>query len=182
MKLSEHSDVKRSLILLGVPIEELVAIEDMHGAEAAAALEKFKERITSAFRTSVRTEHHPDHGSDPADIARRADNFRTIRSFLEWVKQWRIKPEQIRPVFSATIDLTDVLSFMQSFVDDFNEEIRRQSFVINLQDFEPPIRKAESEPPRRRSTFRSSPRGTEVESQSTRDGGRIHRVRIYRKG
>ncbi len=179
MKLSEHSDVKRSLILLGVPIEELIAIEDMHGAEAEAELEKFKERITSAFRTSVRTEHHPDHGSDPADIARRADNFRTIRSFLEWVKQWRIKPEPIRPVFSATIDLTDVLSFMQQVADQFEEELRqqRQYMVINLEV--PPI--SDPEPPSRRSTFRSSPRGTEVESQSTRDGGRIHRVRIYRK-
>lgn len=181
MRLSEHKEIQRMLNILGVPIAELVAVERARGNEAEVALTKFKDRIASAFRAAVRSEHHPDHASDPEDEQRRAQNFRDLRAFSESVKTWTIRPvAQRRPI---VIDLTSVMATM---VHQFNEEIRRAAQVaaeqamaqaaMNLQH-DPP----EPEPIRRRATFRSSPRGTDVESQSTRSGGRVHRVRKHRK-
>lgn len=166
MRLSDHSEVRRALTLLGVPVDELREIEVMRlGPEAEAALEKFKVRIAAAFKAAVRTEHHPDHGNDAADRERRTVDFRLIRSFSNSVKTWKSRsaPDQKAP------DMAAMHSAMRAAMDELFRQM--QTAWTPRVDWTRPVVFT------RRSTFHASPPGTEVESRSTPFGDRVHRVR-----
>lgn len=171
MRLSDLGEVRRALILLGVPVHELKQIEVMRlGPEAEAALEKFKDRIAAAFKVAVRTEHHPDHGNNVADRERRAANFRMIRSFSNSVKTWKIKPMPAQRV----PDMAAVHSAMRAAMDELIRQMQTAPVTPRVVWTQPVVFNFAR---RSTSTFHASPPGTEVESKSTPFGDRVHRVR-----